>query len=269
MTRLDTQASKHRHAGLACGRGQDLLDRIRQHGTLPRRDRKTRHVAERGLDDSSLLLCRRRVSHDLRHMLIEQPGHLGSPGTQYRLDTSAGHGNLTQLAQHGRPRQLVSAVVAVTRDRVDFGRGQQPGVGVEPQRAGGQTTALGKDPDRHQLRIWHLAIVELQPNRRSAPAAGACCPARRPARKGRCVARQLARGVGPFFKGNGCSRSTRCQHPYTGAIGISGARLCHVLVSRVCVVVAVGDSACSVRLVRGLFKPAGPSSVRPPAEGCS
>lgn len=48
-----------------------------------------------------------------------------------------------------------------------------------------------------------------------------------------------------------------------------GATLCLVLVSGVCVVVAVGDSACSVPLVRGLFNPAGPSSVRPPAEGCS
>lgn len=79
---------------------------------------------------------------------------------------------------------------------------------------------------------------------------------------------QLARGVGPFFKGNGCSRPTRCRHSYTGGIGISGARLCRVLVSRVCVVVAVGDSVCSVRLVRELFKPAGPSSVSSPAEGC-
>ncbi|EFE64848.1 predicted protein [Streptomyces viridosporus ATCC 14672] len=82
-------------------------------------------------------------------------------------------------------------------------------------------------------------------------------------------ARQLARGAGPFFEENGCSRPTRCQHPYTEEIGISGARLCHVLVSRVCVVVAVGDSACSVPLVRGLFNPAGPSSVRSLAEGCS
>jgi hypothetical protein len=86
MPRPDTQAGKHRHAGLACGRDQDLLDRIRRHGTLQRRDRKPRHVPERGLDDSSLLLWGRRVSHDLRHMLIEQPWYLGSPGTRYRLD---------------------------------------------------------------------------------------------------------------------------------------------------------------------------------------
>ncbi|GAA2570796.1 hypothetical protein GCM10010304_06400 [Streptomyces roseoviolaceus] len=29
------------------------------------------------------------------------------------------------------------------------------------------------------------------------------------------VARQLARGVGSFFKECGCSRPTRCSHPYT------------------------------------------------------
>lgn len=96
-------------------------------------------------------------------MFVEQAGRLVDPGVEDRLDRGERHSYLAELTQRGRPGHLVSAVVAVSRDRVDFGRGQQPGVGVEPQRAGGQTTALGEDPDRHQLRFWHLAIIELQP----------------------------------------------------------------------------------------------------------
>ncbi|WP_234438665.1 trypsin-like serine protease [Streptomyces sp. NRRL S-340] len=59
------------------------------------------------------------------------------------------------------------------------------------------------------------------------------------------------------------NRLVRCEDRYPRR------ESCPVLMSCVCVVVAVGDSACSVPLVRGLCHPAGPSSVRLPAEGCS
>ncbi|ROQ59678.1 hypothetical protein EDD93_7079 [Streptomyces sp. 840.1] len=50
---------------------QDLLDRICRHGTLQRHNRRSGHLAERGLDDSSLLRRRCRLSDDLRYTLIE------------------------------------------------------------------------------------------------------------------------------------------------------------------------------------------------------
>lgn len=90
MTRLDAQAGKYRHPRLLCGRGRDLLDRIRQHRTLQHRNRQTWHVSQRGLDECSLLLRRYRVPNDLRDMLIQQPGCLVSPGVEDSLDSSEG-----------------------------------------------------------------------------------------------------------------------------------------------------------------------------------
>lgn len=73
---------------------------------------------------------------------------------------------------------------------------------------------------------------------------------------------------GAVLQGERSFQADPLPAPVHRGIGISNPRLCRVLVSRVCVVVAVGDSVCSVRLVRELFKPAGPSSVSSLAEGC-
>ncbi|MHB9857029.1 isopenicillin N synthase family dioxygenase [Streptomyces sp. YIM S03343] len=102
----------------------------------------------------------------------------------------------------------------------------------------------------------------------------------RSAQHRRCGGRQVGGAVTPVTHWrNSVSRgpgrgmpeglSGGVGHRPGGTTGTTGAMSCLVLVSCVCVVVAVGDSACAVPLACGPFDPAGPSSVRSPAEGCT
>ncbi|KIX77091.1 hypothetical protein SF12_15530 [Streptomyces sp. MBRL 601] len=154
--RLDVEAAEHRHPRLVRGRRQHLLDRVRQYGALHRGDQRAGRVAaERGPDDRGLLPCRRGVLLDPGEMRVEQPCGLLGPGVEDRLDPGERHGDLPEPAQGQGSRHLGGVVVAVAGDGVHLGRGQQAGVGVEPQGAGGQAGAAGEDADRHQVGCGH------------------------------------------------------------------------------------------------------------------